>query len=109
MNIVYIASMVAKIILPYLSMTAVASAFGLYLCGISICKRIHRLGSSDTTSGALFLVGFLSCAFWLQYGLVMEDCVIVFCNGVGFLLQTSYLVYYYSMLKNRVSFQVDLP
>ncbi|CAI4228902.1 unnamed protein product [Auanema sp. JU1783] len=88
-------------VLPYLSVSAIVSTIGLFFCGLSICQRIRARGSTEGTGSAPFLLAFISCAFWLQYGLLKQDNVVIFVNLVGFCLQTSYLCYYYSMTRQR--------
>ena len=52
------------VILPYLSVTAVASTIGLFLCGLEICAKIRRRGSTDGTGGAPFLIGWFAFQFF---------------------------------------------
>ncbi|KAK5979488.1 Sugar transporter SWEET, partial [Trichostrongylus colubriformis] len=91
---------IADDILPYLSLSAICTTIGLFLCGIQICLRIRERGTTDGTGSAPFLIAFISCAFWLQYGVLKQDKVVIFVNIVGFLLQGSYLMYYFSMTRN---------
>ncbi|CAI2348624.1 unnamed protein product [Caenorhabditis sp. 36 PRJEB53466] len=88
-------------VLPYLSVTALASTVGFFLCGLQICHRIQTRGSSDGTSPAPFLLAFLSCSLFIQYGLLKDDDIITFTNGIGSFLQGCYLSYYYKMTRNR--------
>ncbi|VDO62615.1 unnamed protein product [Heligmosomoides polygyrus] len=90
----------AEEVLPYLSFSAIFSTIGLFLCGIQICRRIRERGTSEGTGSAPFVLAFVSCAFWLQYGVLKQDHVVIFVNVVGFLLQGCYLAYYYSMTRN---------
>ncbi|PAV63535.1 hypothetical protein WR25_07692 [Diploscapter pachys] len=94
------------VILPYLSVTAVASTIGLFLCGLEICAKIRRRGSTDGTGGAPFLIGFISCVFWLQYGFVIADRTVIFNNIVGLTLYTGYLSYYYIKTRNKASWSI---
>ncbi|KAK6024486.1 mtN3/saliva family protein [Ostertagia ostertagi] len=90
----------ADVILPYLSFTAICTTIGLFLCGIQICLRIRERGTTEGTGSAPFLIAFISCAFWLQYGVLKQDNVVIFVNIVGFLLQACYLMYYFAMTRN---------
>lgn len=44
-------SMEYEAFLSLLSITATASTFGLFLCGLQICARIQQRGTTDGTSG----------------------------------------------------------
>ncbi|CAA21014.3 Sugar transporter SWEET [Caenorhabditis elegans] len=88
-------------ILPYLSFTALSSTVAFFLCGLQICHRIKTRGSSEGTSPAPFLLSFLSCGLFIQYGLLKDDDVITYCNGIGCFLQACYLMYFYYMTRNR--------
>ncbi|VDO79917.1 unnamed protein product, partial [Haemonchus placei] len=90
-------------ILPYLSVSAICTTIGLFLCGIQICLRIRERGTTEGTGSAPFLIAFISCAFWLQYGVLKHDNVVIFVNIVGFMLQGCYLSYYFFMTRNTVS------
>ncbi|VDL73369.1 unnamed protein product [Nippostrongylus brasiliensis] len=87
-------------VLPYLSFSAICSTVGLFLCGIQICQRIRQRGTSEGTGSAPFLIAFISCAFWLQYGFLKNDQVVILVNVIGLVLQGCYLAYYYSMTRN---------
>jgi uncharacterized protein with PQ loop repeat len=95
--------------LSVLSTTATLSTFGLFLCGLQICKRIASRGSTDGTSIWPFLLTLISCTFWLGYGDLRNDQTIIFVNGVGFIVQGLYLAYYYSKtrLKSRINRQLS--
>ncbi|CAJ0597412.1 unnamed protein product [Cylicocyclus nassatus] len=82
-------------VLPYLSFSAICSTIGLFLCGLQICQRIHERGNTEGTGSGPFLITFLSCAFWLQYGALKRDNVVIFVNVAGFFLEACYLAYYY--------------
>ncbi|KAL7069717.1 hypothetical protein ACQ4LE_010766 [Meloidogyne hapla] len=87
-----------------LSFTATASTIGMFLCGLQICTRIHRRGSTEGTGVAPFFLTSVSCICWLGYGLLKKDQTVVFVNGVGLVFQTIYLAYYYmkTRLKTRL-------
>ncbi|CAI5444541.1 unnamed protein product [Caenorhabditis angaria] len=88
------------VILPYLSMTALASTVGFFLCGTQICYRIHQRGTTDGTSPAPFLMGFISCSFFIQYGFLKQDAIIYSTNAIGAFLQGVYLIYFWSKTRN---------
>ncbi|KAE9414529.1 hypothetical protein Angca_010043, partial [Angiostrongylus cantonensis] len=87
-------------LLPYLSFSAICSTIGLFLCGVQICWRIQERGGTEGTGSAPFLIAFISCAFWLQYGVLKQDRVVIFVNVVGLVLQGCYLTYYYWMTRH---------
>ncbi|VDM60929.1 unnamed protein product [Angiostrongylus costaricensis] len=87
-------------LLPYLSFSAICSTIGLFLCGVQICSRIRERGGTEGTGSAPFLIAFISCAFWLQYGVLKQDRVVIFVNVVGLMLQGCYLTYYYWMTRH---------
>ncbi|EYC02816.1 hypothetical protein Y032_0098g3138 [Ancylostoma ceylanicum] len=90
----------AEDVLPYLSFSAICSTIGLFLCGLQICSRIRQRGTTEGTGSGPFLITFISCAFWLQYGVLKQDNVVILVNVVGFMLQSCYLLYYYSMTRH---------
>lgn len=89
--------------LNILSVTATASTFGLFLCGLQICDRIRQRGTTDGTSVAPFLLTLISCTFWLGYGDLRNDHTIIFVNAVGFAVQALYMAYYYKKTRLKVS------
>uniref|UniRef100_A0A915CWV6 Sugar transporter SWEET1 n=1 Tax=Ditylenchus dipsaci TaxID=166011 RepID=A0A915CWV6_9BILA len=96
--------------MTFLSVTATLSTIGLFLCGIQICSRIRQRGTTEGTAVAPFLVTSISCICWLGYGVLKEDFTVIFVNGVGLLVQSIYLVYYYSKtrLRNRLNKLITL-
>uniref|UniRef100_A0AC34RD75 Sugar transporter SWEET n=1 Tax=Panagrolaimus sp. JU765 TaxID=591449 RepID=A0AC34RD75_9BILA len=88
-----------------LSVTATISTFGLFLCGVPICQRIHKRGSTDGTSVAPFLLTSISCICWFGYGIIRDDNTIILVNSIGLLCQSLYLAYYYkkTRIKKRLN------
>lgn len=86
-----------------LSVTATASTIGLFLCGIQICTRIRKRGSTEGTAVAPFLLTSISCVCWLGYGIIREDQTVIFVNSVGLAFQSVYLYYYYVKTRVKVS------
>ncbi|GMT19238.1 hypothetical protein PFISCL1PPCAC_10535 [Pristionchus fissidentatus] len=87
--------------LQLLSLSAILSTIGLFLCGIPICRDIFRRGDTKGVNPAPFLVTTLSCSLILQYGLLRQDKVVITVNTVGLTLQASYLLFYYAYTKGR--------
>lgn len=91
--------------LSVLSYTATTSTIGMFLCGLQICTRIHRRGSTEGTGVAPFFLTSISCICWLGYGILRRDQAVIFVNGIGLLFQSVYLAYYYmkTRLKTRLN------
>ncbi|KAL3103135.1 hypothetical protein niasHS_002321 [Heterodera schachtii] len=89
----------------FLSFTATASTVCMFLCGLQICSRIRKRGSTDGTGVAPFFLTSVSCICWLAYGILRRDQTVIFVNGVGLVFQTVYLTYYYvnTRLKARLN------
>lgn len=90
--------------LNILSITATISTIGLFLCGIPICNRIRKRGNTDGTGVAPFWVCSISCVFWLAYGFLRNENTVIFVNGVGLIIQSLYLTYYYIKTRSKVVF-----
>ncbi|KAI1724820.1 sugar efflux transporter for intercellular exchange domain-containing protein [Ditylenchus destructor] len=88
-------------LLSVLSVTATTSTIGLFLCGIQICSRIRQRGTTEGTTVAPFLVTSISCICWFGYGVIKNDQAVMLVNSVGLLIQSIYLVYYYSKTRLR--------
>lgn len=86
--------------LTLLSFTATVSTFGMFLCGLQICTRIHKRGSTDGTGVSPFYLTSVSCICWLGYGVLRGDHTVMFVNGIGLVFQSVYLAYYY--MKTRL-------
>ncbi|CAD5216234.1 unnamed protein product [Bursaphelenchus okinawaensis] len=84
-----------------LSFTATSSTFALFLCGLQICQRIKLRGHTDGTSVAPFLLTAISCIVWTGYGEVRQDSTVIMVNGVGLVVQSVYLAYYYHKTRLR--------
>ncbi|TKR64260.1 hypothetical protein L596_024827 [Steinernema carpocapsae] len=84
-----------------LSFSAITSTVALFLCGLEICQRIQRKGSTEGVDAAPFLLTFISCTFWTQYGVLKEDSTIICINFIGIVIEAAYLYYYYRMTRNR--------
>ncbi|KAK0420909.1 hypothetical protein QR680_014958 [Steinernema hermaphroditum] len=84
-----------------LSFSAILSTIALFLCGVEICQRIRRKGGTEGTDAAPFLLTFISCCFWTQYGVLKADRTIISINFIGVVIEAAYLFYYYRMTRNR--------
>lgn len=87
--------------LKILSVTATCSSIGLFFCGLQICARIRRRGTTDGTSVAPFWLTSVSCIFWFGYGVKRNDDAIIFVNGIGLIFQLLYFVYYYIYTRSK--------
>ncbi|KAJ6216018.1 hypothetical protein RDWZM_010518 [Blomia tropicalis] len=81
---------------------------GSFLTGILICRNIYRRRSSDEFDSFPFVAGVLSTYIWTRYGFILNDHTMIFINSIGFVLQLSYLSWYFiytpskSRLKGRI-------
>uniref|UniRef100_A0A914BXR3 Sugar transporter SWEET n=1 Tax=Acrobeloides nanus TaxID=290746 RepID=A0A914BXR3_9BILA len=80
-----------------LSFTATCSTICLFMCGTQIISRIHKHGTTEGTGIAPFLLTAISCAGWTGYGVLKNDGAVILVNGVGLVIQSLYLLYYYRM------------
>lgn len=55
-------------------------------------KKIWRQKKSDQFSFGWLILGMITWAGWLAYGLSIQDNYIVWANGIGLLLQTGLFV-----------------
>jgi len=94
------------VLLRLVSATAIASTIGIFFCGLpSICIRIRSRGSTDGIGSAPFLLTLLNAIFWLQYGTLKNDRVVLAVNWIGLVLSAVCTVYYYvnSRSKKRLN------
>ncbi|CAP35819.2 Protein CBR-SWT-4 [Caenorhabditis briggsae] len=105
-----------KTILPYLSFTALSSTPSSYVAYKFVtaskhvdllkaqvphrfffvrCLRLHLITSQT------YIPAFLSCGLFIQYGLLKDDDIITYTNGIGCFLQGCYLLYFYFMTRNK--------
>lgn len=89
-------------LLTFLSFSATFSTIVLFLCGIPICNRIRKRGNTDGTGVAPFWMCSVSCVFWIAYGWMRTDNIVILVNSVGFVIQSFYLAYYYSKTRLKV-------
>ncbi|CEF67412.1 Sugar transporter SWEET1 [Strongyloides ratti] len=88
----------------FLSITAITTSISLFFAGAEICLRIKRKGNTDGIGSAPFLVTFLSCAFWLQYGVLKDDHAVIMVNFIGCMMEGVYIWYYNIKTRNRRRF-----
>lgn len=84
-----------------LSLTAIVTTVGMFLCGVPICLRIRAKGGTEGISPAPFLIGTISCFYWTRYGFLRQDSSLVTVNALGLSLQASYLCYFWSRARLR--------
>ncbi|KAK6015369.1 mtN3/saliva family protein [Ostertagia ostertagi] len=66
--------------LQILSCSAILTTVCLFLCGIPICIEIIRRKGTQDISGIPFLMGFIGGSFWLRYGFLKDDSVMIIVN-----------------------------
>lgn len=67
----------------------------MFLTGVQICLKIRKQGSTTDISSFPFVAGLISASLWLQYGLFVQDKVVVMVNIIGVTLQLFYVLCYY--------------
>ncbi|KAH8394771.1 hypothetical protein KR222_005151, partial [Zaprionus bogoriensis] len=87
-----------------LSTTAVISTIFQYLSGAVICRKYIQKKSTGDSSGVPFICGFLSCSFWLRYGVLTNEQSIVMVNIIGSTLFLVYTLVYYVFTVNKRSY-----
>lgn len=66
----------------------------VFLSGTEICRNIYRNKSTKDIPAIPFLCGLISCTFWLRYGLLISDSVLIIVNTTGAILQVLYICWY---------------
>ncbi|KAI8035780.1 sugar transporter SWEET1 [Drosophila gunungcola] len=84
-----------------LSTTAVVSTVFQFLSGAMICRKYIQKKSTGDSSGVPFICGFLSCSFWLRYGVLTNEQSIVLVNIIGSTLFLVYTLIYYVFTVNK--------
>nr|AAD03390.1 saliva [Drosophila melanogaster] len=84
-----------------LSTTAVISTVFQFLSGAMICRKYIQKKSTGDSSGVPFICGFLSCSFWLRYGVLTNEQSIVLVNIIGSTLFLVYTLIYYVFTVNK--------
>ncbi|EDW02266.1 sugar transporter SWEET1 [Drosophila grimshawi] len=84
-----------------LSTTAVISTVFQFLSGTVICRKYIQKKSTGDSSGVPFICGFLSCSFWLRYGVLTNEQSIVMVNMIGSTLFLVYTLIYYVFTINK--------
>ncbi|KAK6021786.1 mtN3/saliva family protein, partial [Ostertagia ostertagi] len=87
--------------LQILSCSAILTTVCLFLCGIPICIEIIRRKGTQDISGIPFLMGFIGGSFWLRYGFLKDDSVMIIVNVIGTSLFFMYCVFYLTFATNR--------
>ncbi|XP_071810994.1 sugar transporter SWEET1-like [Apostichopus japonicus] len=87
--------------LSALSAVATVSTILLFLTGVPICKNISQQGNTKNIPIFPFLSMCVSATFWLKYGILKEDSVIMIVNSTGMVLGMMYLAVYYYFCTNR--------
>ncbi|CCD69688.1 Sugar transporter SWEET1 [Caenorhabditis elegans] len=99
-----------EVVLQVLSISAITTTIALFFCGIPICMQIRRQGAVGDISGVPFLMGVLGGSFWLRYGLLKMDYVMIIVNVVGVACMAFYCVFFliYSLPKKTFTCQLIL-
>lgn len=78
------------------SWMATVSTIGLFLTGISICRKVQKQGDTKDITMVPFIVTAANCALWLKYGLLRHDSTLIAVNSTGLLLELVYLAFYFA-------------
>ncbi|XP_013113696.1 sugar transporter SWEET1 [Stomoxys calcitrans] len=84
-----------------LETTAVVSTIFQYLSGALICRKYIAKKSTGDSSGFPFICGFLSCSYWVHYGMLSNEHSVVLVNCVGVTLFLIYTLIYYVFTVNK--------
>uniref|UniRef100_A0A1A9WWL0 Sugar transporter SWEET n=1 Tax=Glossina brevipalpis TaxID=37001 RepID=A0A1A9WWL0_9MUSC len=86
-----------------LEITAVITTVLQYLSGALICLKYVKKKSTGDSSGFPFICGFLSCGYWVHYGLLSSEHSVVLVNIIGVCLFFIYTLIYYVITVNKKS------
>uniref|UniRef100_A0A5S6QIC5 Sugar transporter SWEET1 n=1 Tax=Trichuris muris TaxID=70415 RepID=A0A5S6QIC5_TRIMR len=91
-------------LLNMLSVVATLSTVSMFLIGIPICAGVVRRRTSEGISIAPYAMCVVSCFFWLQYGILKRDRIVILINLIGFCLEVVYffVLYMYSRRKSSL-------
>ncbi|XP_068143792.1 sugar transporter SWEET1 isoform X1 [Drosophila tropicalis] len=84
-----------------LSTTAVISTVFQFLSGSIVCRKYIQKKSTGDSSGLPFICGFLSCSFWLRYGVLTNEQSVVLVNVIGATLFLGYILTFYVFTVNK--------
>ncbi|XP_023295262.2 sugar transporter SWEET1 [Lucilia cuprina] len=84
-----------------LETTAVVTTVLQYLSGAIICRKYIKKKSTGDSSGFPFICGFLSCSYWVHYGMLSEERSVVLVNTIGVTLFLIYTLIYYVFTVNK--------
>ncbi|XP_073811206.1 sugar transporter SWEET1 [Musca autumnalis] len=84
-----------------LETTAVITTVLQYLSGAVICRKYISKKSTGESSGFPFICGFLSCSYWVLYGMLSNEHSVVLVNSIGVTLFLIYTLIYYVFTVNK--------
>ncbi|KAM7343111.1 sugar transporter SWEET1 [Cochliomyia hominivorax] len=84
-----------------LETTAVVTTVLQYLSGAIICRKYIKKKSTGDSSGFPFICGFLSCSYWVHYGMLSTERSVVLVNTIGVTLFLIYTLIYYVFTVNK--------
>ncbi|KFD52785.1 hypothetical protein M514_06276 [Trichuris suis] len=92
-------------LLNVLSVVATLSTVSMFLVGIPTCAKVMRRRSSEGISVVPYAMCVVSCFFWLQYGILKRDRIVILINLIGFCLEVVYffILYIYSRRKSSLN------
>jgi len=87
-----------------LETSAVVTSVLQFLSGVVICRKYIQKKSTGESSGFPFICGFLSCSFWLRYGIFTSEKSIILVNIIGSSLFFLYSLVYFVFTVNKKSY-----
>ncbi|EGT30912.1 hypothetical protein CAEBREN_01454 [Caenorhabditis brenneri] len=83
-----------EIITSIVSVLALTFTIGLLFCGIPICLQVRRQGHVGDISGFPFITGILVSPFWLRYGMLQNDLLLIAMNIAAFAFMLAYTLFF---------------
>ncbi|XP_014668733.1 PREDICTED: sugar transporter SWEET1-like [Priapulus caudatus] len=95
-------------LIDIVSLLATVTTLSLALTGLPICKKIYDRGGTLDTSAFPFIAATSSCILWLKYGIMKDDWTMISVNAAGMIMQSSYVIFYYSYCSNKQTLHKQL-
>lgn len=73
----------------------------MFSTGIIPCYHMYKTRSTRNVPYHMFLLGTLGCLGMFHYGLMVQNSILVFLNGVGALLQSLYTFLYIFIVRSK--------
>ncbi|CAL2043304.1 unnamed protein product [Caenorhabditis brenneri] len=97
-----------EIIISIVSVLALIFTVGLLFCGIPICFQVKRQGQVGDISGFPFITGILVSPFWLRYGMLQNDLLLITMNIAAFTFMLSYTLFFLHYSKPKKNYLTQI-